>query len=536
MTPAMNPGMKGQPQAGLAALAQPAQAPRGMSSGSMEQIVARARQMSDSQLADILSGKSMAVPQYVAMTEAMGRKSLRTAMQGAQAQQQAKQPSVKDRLLAENVPQQMMQEAVNMDPQQSVMAAEGGLMYADGGIAAIPAPNMDSVDMASGGIVAFQNNEDQPVREGMPSEPVFGSPEYDEKYGAPGSLKRRLKGVRDYYASPSSLEGVGRNISNTATAIAPMTFGAGVTGPAQIMRMGIPQTGGMFSKAADFGRRLMGTSGAANAVLSDGNQGSALPVPTGAEEEVKPLAKDAAADIKAGPAGKGDDSSKGGLGDLASYEDLLKKRTTDFLSKFEGKGDKKREGLKDLKNQIQGQLALQGASALLGSPTLAQAGAKFGQQAASTVAAGRAEQRSVEEAADAYDFNIAKAREAAEKGDMQLSLQYQQLANQNKYQMGSLDVARQRNAIMGEAGNLGKVQLGLKNADAQALAEAKQRFPVVTKTNQAAFDAFLRKRANELKMQNPLTKQYANLDANDLGGMGFNVVQSLPKGASVVDI
>jgi hypothetical protein len=102
--------------------------------------------------------------------------------------------------------------------------------------------------------------------------------------------------------------------------------------------------------------------------------------------------------------------------------------------------------------------------------------------------------------------------------------------------MGSLDVARQRNAIMGEAGNLGKVQLGLKNADAQALAEAKQRFPVVTKTNQAAFDAFLRKRAAELKMQNPLTKQYANLDANDLGGMGFNVVQSLPKGASVVDL
>jgi hypothetical protein len=89
MTPAMNPGMKGQPQAGLAALAQPAQAPRGMSSGSMQQILERARSMSDSQLADILSGKSMDVPQYVAMTEAMGRKSLRNAVQGAQAQQQA---------------------------------------------------------------------------------------------------------------------------------------------------------------------------------------------------------------------------------------------------------------------------------------------------------------------------------------------------------------------------------------------------------------------------------------------------------------
>jgi hypothetical protein len=513
MTPAMNPGMKGQPQAGLAALAQPAQAPRGMSSGSMEQIIARARQMSDSQLADILSGKSMAVPQYVAMTEAMGRKSLRTAMQGAQAQQQAKQPSIKDKLMGEYQQEQMAQAAAQA-PQM-------------GGISNIPAPNMESVDMASGGIVAFQDNEDQPVRVGMPAEPVFGSPEYDEKYGAPGSLKRRFKSVRDYYASPSSLEGVGRNIDNTMTAL----------GPAAASRaaFNLPKTGPVSSAINRVGN-FLGLSGTAEGVLG-GGQSQALPVPEAAAEEVKPLIKDAAAGAKAGSAGKGDDSSdKGGLSSLASYEDLLKKRTTDYLSKFEGKGDKKREGLKALKNQIQGQLALQGASALLGSPTLAQAGAKFGQQAASTVAAGRAEQRGVEDAADAYDFNIAKAREAAEKGDMQLSLQYQQLANQNKYQMGMIDVHKQRNAVMGEAGNLGKVQLGLKNADAQALAEAKQRFPVVTKTNQAAFDAFLRKRATELKMQNPLTKQYANLDANDLGSSAFNVVQSLPKGASVVDL
>ena len=522
MIQATNSGMKGPAQAGLAALAQPAQAPRGMSSGSMQEILDRARMMSDAQLADILSGKSMDVPQYVAMTEAMGRKSLRTAMQGIEAQQQAKQPSVKDRLLAESAPQQMMQEAVNMNPQQSVMAAEGGLMYADGGIASLPAYNMDSVDMASGGIVAFNGEKDSLVKE-----PEFGSPEYNEKYGAPGSLKRKFKGIRDYYASPSSLEGVGRNIDNTMTALGPAA--------ASKAAFNVPKTGGVASKAINRVGNFLGLSGTAEGVLGDG-QSQALPVPTGAEEEVKPSAKDATADIKASSAGKGDDSSKGGLSDLASYADLLKQRTNDYLSKFEGLGDKKREGLKDLKNQIQGQLALQASSALFGSPTLAQAGAKFGQQAASTVAAGRAEQRGVEDAADAYEFNIAKAREAAEKGDMTLALQYQQLANQSKYQMGSLDVARQRNAIMGEAGNLGKVQLGLKNADAQALAEAKQRFPVVTKTNQAAFDTFLRKRANELKMQNPLTKQYANLNANDIGGQGFSVVQSLPKGASVVDL
>ena len=118
---------------------------------------------------------------------------------------------------------------------------------------------------------------------------------------------------------------------------------------------------------------------------------------------------------------------------------------------------------------------------------------------------------------------------------MQLAMQFAQLANQNQYQMGMLDVYKQRNAILGDQGNLGKVQMGLKNADAQALNEAKQKFPVLTKKNQAEFDRFLRNRARELKLQNPLTKQYADLDGSALGGGAFNVVQSPRKGANVFD-
>ena len=101
--------------------------------------------------------------------------------------------------------------------------------------------------------------------------------------------------------------------------------------------------------------------------------------------------------------------------------------------------------------------------------------------------------------------------------------------------MGMLDVYKQRNAIMGEAGNMGKVSLALNQAEKQALAEAKQKYPVITKTNQAAYDSFIKKRARELKLGNPLTKQYADLSGGDLGGGGFNMVQSLPKGASVFD-
>jgi len=100
----MNQGMqqmgKGQQIAGMS-FGQPAGQPRGRTPDNMNEIMALAKKLTDRELADVLEGKSLAVPQFAAMTEAMGRKSLRTAMQGAQAQQQAKQPSVKDKLLAE---------------------------------------------------------------------------------------------------------------------------------------------------------------------------------------------------------------------------------------------------------------------------------------------------------------------------------------------------------------------------------------------------------------------------------------------------
>jgi len=143
--------------AGLGALTQMGPTPRGKSPSNMGQVMALARKMSDMQLADVLQGKSLAVPQFAAMTEAMGRKSLRNAMQGAEAQMQAKQPSVKDRLLAEEAAQQL--------PEAS-------------GIGQIPAPNMESMGMASGGIIAFDDGGEVPRFNGVDSSLVdaFGSP------------------------------------------------------------------------------------------------------------------------------------------------------------------------------------------------------------------------------------------------------------------------------------------------------------------------------------------------------------------------
>jgi hypothetical protein len=108
----------------------------------MAKIMSVVREYSDARLADVLAGKDMSVPQFAAMTEAMGRKQLRQAVDGQQAMQQAQQPSVKDQLLAE---------------QQAEQAQMGG-------IASLPAPNMEAMGegMAGGGIIAFEEGGDVP--------------------------------------------------------------------------------------------------------------------------------------------------------------------------------------------------------------------------------------------------------------------------------------------------------------------------------------------------------------------------------------
>jgi hypothetical protein len=130
----MNPAM-----AGLGALTKQNSQPTGRSPESMSQTMALAKQMSDMQLADVLAGKSMNIPQYVAMTEAMGRKQLRTAMQGVTAMGSAKQPTEREKLLSEMMPRQQPQGA----------APQGA------GLDQLPADNMQGLGHADGGIIAF---------------------------------------------------------------------------------------------------------------------------------------------------------------------------------------------------------------------------------------------------------------------------------------------------------------------------------------------------------------------------------------------
>ena len=86
----------------------------------------------------------------------------------------------------------------------------------DVGIASNPVPEMR---MAGGGIVAFEEG-------GLTDDKRA---EY-ERYGAPGSLRRMFGSIYDYYASPSTMEGVRRNISNTLVAASPLNPSTGGTG------------------------------------------------------------------------------------------------------------------------------------------------------------------------------------------------------------------------------------------------------------------------------------------------------------------
>ena len=102
----------------------------------------------DSRLLSIMQGKDQSLPMAIAMAAKQQRDKLTQASQGQQAEQGSKQPSVKDQMLAKDLP-----------PEHS-------------GLAALPAENMHDMGseqmMAGGGIVAFDDNQDQPVKVGMP--------------------------------------------------------------------------------------------------------------------------------------------------------------------------------------------------------------------------------------------------------------------------------------------------------------------------------------------------------------------------------
>ena len=408
MTPSMGmaapKGMATAPQAGLAAIAQPATAPKGRSSGNMAQVMALARKMSDAQLAEVLQGKSLDVPQYVAMTEAMGRKSLRNAMDGQQAMAQAQQPSVKDKLMMGDQPQ--MPQGMPMAPQQPVMAAGGGLMYADGGIASLPAPNMESMDMASGGIVAFDEGGKVPLTE-----------EEIQQILARGSIRRKDEDIPE-----NPLKGFGTSQRNRPYA--------------DVQKNAMKDAIAVAPKVT--------TAQAMQQDMENAAPAKVMAVPSGGPTIDQINALNARPRIPVAPV-VGAPNEKTGIGatdQFASYMDMVKKNNADYLSKLEGASDKQRAGLASIKGQGQGELLLNLAAAAFGTPNLNQMMAKGLPLVSSGSAAMRKDMRDIEKSASEMDLNLAKAQEAAAKGDMEAALKFKQLADEASYRKESLAVQR----------------------------------------------------------------------------------------------
>lgn len=497
-------GMKGQPQAGLAALAQPAQAPRGMPQKGIQQTMDSARKMSDAQLADVLSGKSMDVPQYVAMTEAMGRKSLRNAVQGQQAMAQAKQPSLKDKFLSEEAQAKMAQ----MMAQAPQMGGQG--------ISALPAPNMESVDMAGGGIIAFEEGGD------VPGYAAGGEPLTDEEIQqmlTRGGIRRKdedipenpLKGFGTSQRTRAAMKDAAKNM--TPAQLEALATGQGVfpegsaalpTAAPQVAPTGAkPDALGRFVAGAQYGAPAAAPRASVTGVgTAPGNQPFAVP----------------------------------------SYEQLQSKRSEDYLSKLSELTSKQRAGLDKIKEQGGGEALMQLGGALLSRPTLAQGLGAGMPMVASTAAATRKEQRMQEQMANDYDLNLAKAREAAEKGDMALALQYQQIANQAKaqgdtaaYQQGMLGIYGQRNAMMKDQYDSAKIPGQLGKLYADATKEVKDLYggmvpPSKQKQYTADIEKAYRKRAQAVGLG-----KYLDTYSPGATNSNFNLVQSLPKGAKIVD-
>jgi len=499
------------PQAGLAAIAQPSQAPKGMSSGNMAQVMALARKMSDAQLADVLQGKSLDVPQYVAMTEAMGRKSLRTAMQGQQAMAQAQQPSIKQKLLMGDQPQMPA-----VDTMGNVTGYAGGgaidmneSASAAGGLAELPAPNMEGLTLASGGIVAFDEGGEVPrFNEGGNWFTEFRDSLYSPE-------ERRIEAMKRGRATDQPTETLSENQLNA--------FLRGKTpGPAEA-----PMPPASMQKEIDdskmrlFRQEMADKEAAANAkpVFAGPAGGSTV-------DQINAL------NARPRVPGGGGGSEKAGIGatdEFKSYMDMVKKNREEYLGKLEGMGAKQREGLAQLRSQGGGEALMNLAQGILSRPGLAAGIAAGLPGVTATAAASRKEQRAVEQGANEMDFNLAKAREAASRGDMESALMFKKLADEAAYRKQDLSL---RSATLNQEPDMLRTLKGIAgNPKLEALYSKTGKADVLDRDKAAALWEKLSRNEKTNKYGNDFETYYKTMNNQLLSatipGQGANVIGTL---------
>jgi hypothetical protein len=323
-----------------------------------------------------------------------------------------RQPSVKDKLMAEEAVSPMMGQP--MQGQMPIMAAEGGL-------ASLPAPNMDTVDMADGGIIAFQNRGLVPPF----AQDALAMPKGDLPIEREESKEERI--MREYYE---------RLEAEKAKGPKPFERFKNYLGKAKEEAT---------ERAAGYStpRTLTSTTPAPNARLSTAQDilnftGEGTTPATSLVSAPAPAPARVAGPAVAPAVVPGASQTDSGMGSLKSYIDAIKANQEDYYKKLEGFGAKEREGLAQLRRQGGGEALMNIAQGILSKPTLSQGISAGLPGVIQSAAASRKDQREVNALANSYDMNLAKARAADAKGNTEAALKFMQLADQAKYQAADI--------------------------------------------------------------------------------------------------
>jgi hypothetical protein len=209
--------------------------------------------------------------------------------------------------------------------------------------------------------------------------------------------------------------------------------------------------------------------------------------------------------------------------------DMVKKNREEYLGKLEGMGAKQREGLATLKNQGMGDFLMNIAQGILSKPGLA-AGVAAGLPAATaSSAASRKEQRAVEQGANEMDFNLAKAREAASRGDMESALMFKKLADEAAYRKQDLSL---RSATLNQEPDMLRTLKGIVgNPQLEALYSKTAKADVLDRDKAAALWEKLSRNEKANKYGNDFETYYKTMNNQLLSatipGQGANVIGTL---------
>lgn len=416
----------------------------------MEQMMALAEKLPDSELADVLAGKSVRVPQFAAMLAAMSRDSLRTAVAGAQAGQ-AGQPSAKDKMLAKM-----------------------------SGLDALPAPNMEQLGegMAAGGIVAFNGEDGSDVTSQdrrTPAEKAMD--EYIQRIRDSATFRRDAEPAPStppiYETDPQAradreaIASFGRKSMDVLGSVAEAPLrGVGtisnylINRPLRAAGVPIPEVPAQFRYGAPAPQ-------ATSSGETIGPQGTvplreAVPTETAPKvDKAKPKADTAATNLPR-PGGQAPGIAPPTASAAPSAPEARKSLLDDIGTEKDDVAKRIAEG----KNQAQGEFFMQLGASLLSTPNLGMALSKGVQAGLPGLAANRKEANTILKDQREYQLNLAKAKEAAAQGKDNLAFKYAKLAEDSKYHMGMVAAANMR-ASGANAFGPKQYQAAMKNAQTE---------------------------------------------------------------------